>query len=45
MAGPSITAAALSECFAFLIGSLTKVPALNSFCLMAAIAVFFDYLF
>jgi len=43
-AGPSITAASLSEFLAFIIGYLTKIPALQSFCLAAAFAVLIDYI-
>jgi Niemann-Pick C1 protein len=42
--GPSITTAALCESLAFLMGSLTKMPALQSFCVQAAFGVFIDYL-
>ncbi len=41
--GPSITTAAFSEFLAFLVGYLTKIPALQSFCLAAAFAVLIDY--
>lgn len=43
--GPSITTAAICEALAFFVGSLTKMPALQSFCVQAGIAVLFDYLF
>lgn len=43
--GPSITAAAVSEILAFLVGTFTNIPALQTFCTQAAIAVFFDYIF
>jgi Niemann-Pick C1 protein len=43
--GPSITAAAFSEIFAFVVGSFTKMPALQTFCTQAAIAVLFNYIF
>ncbi|CAD8070438.1 unnamed protein product [Paramecium primaurelia] len=42
--GPSITIAAICETLAFLVGSLTKMPALQSFCIQAAVGVFIDYL-
>lgn len=42
--GPSITTAAFSEFLAFLVGYLTNIPALQSFCLAAAFAVMIDYL-
>lgn len=38
-AGPSISLAALSECVTFGIGVATNTPALQSFCLVAAVAV------
>ncbi|KAF0695249.1 Aste57867_13917 [Aphanomyces stellatus] len=41
--GPSITVAAISESLAFLVGAYTKIPALESFCTVAAIAVVADY--
>ncbi|RHY68075.1 hypothetical protein DYB38_014201, partial [Aphanomyces astaci] len=37
--GPSITVAAASESLAFLVGAYTKIPALESFCMVAALAV------
>lgn len=43
--GPSITTAAICETLAFLVGALTKMPALQSFCLQAALAVLFDFIF
>lgn len=42
--GPSITTAAICESLAFLVGSLTKMPALQTFCVQAAVAIFFNYL-
>lgn len=42
--GPSIFTAAFCESLAFLVGMLTRVPALESFCLVAAIGVFADFL-
>ena len=41
--GPSITTAAFGEFLAFFVGYLTKIPALQSFCLAAAFAVLIDY--
>jgi Niemann-Pick C1 protein len=41
--GPSITTAAFSEVLAFIVGYLTKIPALQSFCLCAAFAVLINY--
>ena len=43
--GPSITTAAICESLAFLVGSLTKMPALQAFCIQAAVAIIFNYLF
>ena len=43
--GPSISTAAVCEFLAFIVGFTTNIPALQSFCLTAALAVFFDYLF
>lgn len=43
--GPSISTAAVCEFLAFIVGFTTNIPALQSFCLVAALAVFFDYLF
>ena len=42
--GPSIFTAAFCESLAFFIGMLTKVPALESFCLVAGIGVLVDFL-
>ena len=42
--GPSITTATVCEALAFLVGAMTKMPALQTFCLQAAIAIFFNYL-
>lgn len=42
--GPSIFTAAFCESLAFFVGMLTKVPALESFCLVAAIGVLCDFL-
>ena len=43
--GPSITTAAICEALAFLVGALTKMPALQAFCIQAAVAIFFNYIF
>jgi len=43
--GPSICTAATCEFLAFLVGVMTDIPALQSFCLVAAIAVLFDFIF
>lgn len=43
--GPSITTAAICEALAFLVGALTKMPALQAFCIQAAVAILFNYLF
>jgi Niemann-Pick C1 protein len=42
--GPSIFTAALCEGLAFFIGMLTAVPALWSFCLVAGLSVFADFI-
>lgn len=42
-AGPSITVASLCEFLAFIVGYLTKIPALQSFCITAAFAVLIDF--
>jgi Niemann-Pick C1 protein len=41
--GPSIVVAAVAESLAFLVGALTKIPALTSFCIVAALAVVADF--
>lgn len=41
--GPSIVVAAVAETLAFLVGALTKIPALTSFCIVAALAVVADF--
>lgn len=41
--GPSIVVAAVAECLAFAVGILTRIPALTSFCTVAAIAVLADF--
>lgn len=43
--GPSITAAAFCEFLAFIVGASTNIPALQGFCLNAAIAVIFNYIY
>jgi len=43
--GPSITTAAICETLAFLVGALTKMPALQAFCIQAAVAIIFNYIF
>ena len=43
--GPNITTAAICEALAFLVGSLTKMPALQNFCIQAAFAIMFNYVF
>ncbi|TYZ63047.1 hypothetical protein PybrP1_010090 [[Pythium] brassicae (nom. inval.)] len=40
--GPSIVVAAVAECLAFAVGVLTRIPALASFCTVAALAVLAD---
>jgi len=44
-AGASITVTTLTDLFAFLIGSITDVPAIQAFCYYAAIGVSVNYLF
>lgn len=41
--GPSIVIAAVAECLAFVVGMLTRIPALESFCAVAAVAVLADF--
>ena len=43
--GPSIFTAATCEFLAFLVGVMTDIPALQSFCLVAAVAILFDFIF
>lgn len=43
--GPSIFIAAFCETLAFFIGMQTDIPALQSFCLVAGIAVVTDFIF
>mmetsp|Transcript_7407 Transcript_7407/g.6932 ORF Transcript_7407/g.6932 Transcript_7407/m.6932 type:complete len:527 (-) Transcript_7407:1200-2780(-) len=42
--GPSIFTAAFCESLAFFVGMLTRVPALESFCLVAALGIMADFL-
>lgn len=42
--GTSVTSAAASEFFAFMLGSLTRMPAVQAFCLYAGIAIIANYL-
>ena len=42
--GPSITLAALAESSAFMLGLMTKMPAVQAFAVYSAVAIFFDYL-
>lgn len=44
-AGPTITAAAVGEVLAFIVGITTNIPALVQFCVVAAVAVAFDLVF
>jgi patched 1 protein len=44
-AGPSITLTSVVNSFVFLVGALTPIPAVSSFCLQAAIVVCCNYLF
>jgi Niemann-Pick C1 protein len=41
--GPSIVVAAVAETLAFLVGALTRIPALTSFCVVASLAVAADF--
>jgi Niemann-Pick C1 protein len=43
-AGPSISLAAACEIVAFLLGSLSPMPAIRNFSLTAALAIAFDFL-
>lgn len=43
--GPSIFVAAFCEALAFFIGMQTNIPALQSFCLVAGLAVMMDFVF
>ena len=42
--GPSILCAATCEVLAFLVGTLTDIPALRGFCFLASLAVIIDFL-
>ena len=44
-AGPSVTMTSMANFAAFLIGSTIPLPAVTSFCYMAASIVFFNYMF
>lgn len=43
--GPSILLTAASECFCFLIGGLSDMPAVRTFALYATVALFIDFIF
>lgn len=43
--GSSILLASLSESLAFLLGVLTKMPAVKAFSIYASVAIFFDFIF
>lgn len=43
--GPSIILTSLSECCCFGIGSLSEMPAVRTFALYAAVAIFLDFIF
>lgn len=43
--GPSILLTSLSECFCFAIGSLSDMPAVNTFAMYASVAIVLDFLF
>ena len=42
--GTSVTLASLSEFLAFMLGSLTRMPAVQAFCLYAGIAIIMNYI-
>eukprot|EP00051_Salpingoeca_urceolata_P035122 m.28290 g.28290 ORF g.28290 m.28290 type:complete len:877 (+) comp8799_c0_seq1:695-3325(+) len=42
--GSSILVTSLSDCIAFISGTYTELPALQAFCLFAAVGVLFDFL-
>ncbi|XP_055387683.1 patched domain-containing protein 3-like isoform X2 [Condylostylus longicornis] len=44
-AGASITVTSLTDIIAFVVGSTTVIPSLQSFCLYAAVGVFMTYLY
>ena len=41
--GLSITVTSLTDVIAFLLGSLTIIPAIRYFCIYAALCILFDY--
>lgn len=43
--GPSILLTSLSECFCFAIGSLSDMPAVNTFAMYASVAIILDFMF
>jgi hypothetical protein len=43
--GPSIFVAAFCETLAFVIGMQTDIPALQSFCSVAGLAIVFDFIY
>lgn len=45
LAGVSILITSLTDCIAFLVSSISHLPALNSFCIFAGLGIFFDFLF
>ena len=42
--GPTVTATSLTNIIAFLLGSMTTIPALRSFCIYAGICILCDYI-
>ncbi|QDZ21743.1 patched domain-containing protein [Chloropicon primus] len=42
--GPTVTATSLTNIIAFLLGSVTAIPALRSFCIYAGICILCDYI-
>lgn len=45
LGGMSILVTSVTDCLAFLIGTLNKTPALSWFCWYAAFAVFYIFIF
>eukprot|EP00325_Prymnesiales_sp_UTEX-LB-985_P009703 CAMPEP_0174694160 /NCGR_PEP_ID=MMETSP1094-20130205/789_1 /TAXON_ID=156173 /ORGANISM="Chrysochromulina brevifilum, Strain UTEX LB 985" /LENGTH=1057 /DNA_ID=CAMNT_0015890313 /DNA_START=102 /DNA_END=3275 /DNA_ORIENTATION=+ len=44
-AGVSITITSITDLFAFLLGTMSRLPALSGFCTFAAIGILFDFIF
>lgn len=45
LAGVSILITSVTDCVAFLVSSISRLPALKSFCIFAGLGVFFDFIF